>query len=194
VAADRSFGEGIVLPDNDIRELEHRAVERSVEIVSRRRFEDLDRPTPCEGWTASDLLAHLTVQHHGFAATAEGRGADPTAWRVTAAADRPSTAEESVSRYLRAAERVTTVFAAADVVADRFALAGFSADAVSPAMQANGFHFIDHLVHGWDAHVTARPRPADLVAPRACLMSLSQSCPLRTARGLNGFGPWMEGR
>lgn len=95
------------MPDSDIRELDHRAVERSVKIVSRLRPEDLDRPTPCEGWTASDLLA-LTVQHHGFAAAAEGRGADPTAWRVTPAPDRPSTAEESVSRYLRAAERVTT--------------------------------------------------------------------------------------
>ena len=182
------------MPDNDIREFEHRAVERSVEIVSRLRPQDLDRPTPCEGWTASDLLAHLTVQHHGFAAAAEGPRCRPHGLAGDA---RPGSTVDGRRVSEPLSSRGGTGddgFAAADVVADRFALAGFSADAVSPAMQATGFHFIDHLVHGWDAHVTARPRPADLVAPRACLMSLSQSCPLRTARGLSGFGPWMEGR
>ena len=52
----------------DIRELDRRAVLASVEVVSRVTAADLGRATPCAGWTLGDLLAHMTVQHHGFAA------------------------------------------------------------------------------------------------------------------------------
>lgn len=132
------------MPDKDIRELDRRAVERSVEIVSRVQRADLSRPTPCDAWTVSELLAHMTAQHHGFAAAAEGRGGDLSVWQVSSAADGP------VPDYVHSAGRVTRAFAASNVLKDRFALAEFGAGAVFPAMQAMGFHFIDYLVHGWD--------------------------------------------
>ena len=60
----------------DIRDLDARAVRASVDVVEEITAVDLSRPTPCAGWTLGDLLAHMTVQHQGFAAAAAGRGAD----------------------------------------------------------------------------------------------------------------------
>ncbi|MEV4456397.1 TIGR03086 family metal-binding protein [Microbispora sp. NPDC049633] len=127
----------------DIRELDRRAVRASVEMVAEVRPGDLGRPTPCADWNLGGLLAHMTAQHHGFAAAAEGRGADPDAWLAPPARD-------PVWAYAAAAERVTAAFAAEGVLDRGFALPELGADAVFPAVQAIGFHFIDYLVHGWD--------------------------------------------
>ncbi|WP_415795013.1 maleylpyruvate isomerase N-terminal domain-containing protein, partial [Mycolicibacterium frederiksbergense] len=48
------------------------AVLHSVAIVEAVTASDLDLPTPCAGWTVADLLAHMTVQHRGFAASVRG--------------------------------------------------------------------------------------------------------------------------
>ena len=62
------------------------APNRRAEVDRRRRIGPdwpiSTEPTPCEGWTLADLLAHMTVQHRGFAAAARGLGADPDVWRV----------------------------------------------------------------------------------------------------------------
>lgn len=128
----------------DIRELDRRAVRASVDLVAKAAAEDLGRPTPCAGWTLADLLAHMTAQHHGFAAAAEGPGADLAAWRVEPSGD------DALSAYAAAAERVTTAFAQDGVLDREFALPEFGKDLTFPAAQAIGFHFIDYLVHGWD--------------------------------------------
>ena len=127
----------------DILELDRRAVQASVDIVAEVRPGDLARPTPCAGWTLADLLAHMTAQHLGFAAAAEGRGADLGVWR-----ERP--APDPVRAYAAAAERVTAAFAAEGVLDRGFVLPEVGGDAPFPAVQAIGFHFIDYLVHGWD--------------------------------------------
>ncbi|MGH7292829.1 MAG: maleylpyruvate isomerase N-terminal domain-containing protein, partial [Myxococcota bacterium] len=44
------------------------AVLASIDVVDTVRPEDLHLPTPCAGWNLVDLLAHMTVQHRGFAA------------------------------------------------------------------------------------------------------------------------------
>ncbi|MGI5171780.1 TIGR03086 family metal-binding protein [Spirillospora sp. CA-253888] len=127
----------------DIRELDRRAVQAGVDIVARLTGADLDRPTPCAGWAARDLLAHMTVQHRGFAAAARGTGGDPAVWAVRPLADDP------VKDYAAAAEEVLTAFAEPDVLDRRFTLAEFQGQAF-PAPMAIGFHFIDYVVHGWD--------------------------------------------
>ncbi|MDP9847250.1 uncharacterized protein (TIGR03086 family) [Streptosporangium lutulentum] len=128
----------------DVRELDRRAVLASVDLVATVAIEDLGRSTPCDGWTLADLLAHMTVQHHGFAAAAEGAGADLSVWRVEPLGD------DAVSAYAVAAERVTAAFAADGVPDREFALPEFGKGATFPASQAIGFHLIDYLVHGWD--------------------------------------------
>ncbi|MFC9970312.1 TIGR03086 family metal-binding protein [Spirillospora sp. NPDC127200] len=127
----------------DIRELDRRAVQAGVDVVAHLTGADLDRSTPCEGWAARDLLAHMTVQHHGFAAAARGTGGDPAVWAVRPLADDP------VKAYAAAAEEVLTAFAEPGVLDRHFTLAEFQGRTF-PAPMAIGFHFIDYVVHGWD--------------------------------------------
>lgn len=128
----------------ELPDLDRRAVAVSVGAVARLRPDDLERPTPCADWTLADLLAHMTVQHHGFAAAAEGRGADPEAWRA-----RPLDADP-VAAYTAAASRVATAFGADGVLDRPFALPEFGDGAEFPGRQAIRFHLVDYVVHGWD--------------------------------------------
>lgn len=59
-----------MLTNRDIRTVHRTAVLASVDVVDNVTTEDLSRPTPCAGWNLSQLLAHMTVQHRGFAAAA----------------------------------------------------------------------------------------------------------------------------
>jgi uncharacterized protein (TIGR03086 family) len=128
----------------DIRELDRRAVLASAEVVSTASANDLDRATPCVDWTLGDLLAHMTVQHYGFAAAARGHGADLEVWRVRPLGHR------AVAAYTEAAEHVIAAFAEDGVLEREFVLPEFRTGPAFPAARAIGFHFIDYLVHGWD--------------------------------------------
>ncbi|OYN75414.1 TIGR03086 family metal-binding protein [Mycolicibacterium sphagni] len=123
------------------------AVITSIELVDTVRPTDLDRPTPCTGWDLADLLAHMTVQHRGFAAAARGHGADLGNWRVETVVD--AVREDPALAYAHAANDVLEAFWA---VKDNipFALPEFGDNAVFPAQIAMGFHFVDYVVHGWD--------------------------------------------
>ena len=105
---------------------------------------DLGRPTPCAEWTLGDLLAHMTVQHNGFAAAAAGRGADLDVWKTSAPATDP------VTEYAMAAELVLAAFAEPGVLERGFSLPEIIPGMEFPAAQAISFHFIDNVVHGWD--------------------------------------------
>lgn len=128
----------------DFRELDARAVRASADVVSAVTPADLGRPTPCADWTLGDLLAHMTVQHQGFAAAAAGGGADLDVWKVRAPGPDP------VTDYAIAAELVIAAFAAPGVLDRGFALPEILPGAEFPAAQAISFHFIDYVVHGWD--------------------------------------------
>ena len=121
-----------------------RAVLGSVAVVSRITADELRRDTPCAGWHLGDLLAHMTIQHDGFAAAATGHGADPAVWRP-----RPLGADPT-GEYAAAAHRVLDAFAAPDVLTREFALPEISAAVTFPAERAIGFHLVDYVVHGWD--------------------------------------------
>jgi len=128
----------------DIRELDRRAVRDSVEVVATVTADDLGRATPCSEWTLGELLAHMTAQHHGFAAAAAGRGADPAEWE-----EHPLGAD-AVSAYVTAADRVVAAFAEDGVLERQFAIPAITTKMTFPGAQAIGFHFIDYVVHGWD--------------------------------------------
>ena len=130
--------------DTDIVRLDAQAVRGSVRIVSQARVADLARPTPCSGWTLADLLAHMTAQHHGFAAAAAGDGADLVHWQTGAPVADP------VGEYAAAAEQVMAAFAAAGVLDGEFVLPEISSKLRFPAAEAIGFHLVDYVVHGWD--------------------------------------------
>ncbi len=100
----------------DIRDLDARAVRASVDLVAGITAVDLGRPTPCAEWTLGHLLAHVTVQHKGFAAAAAGRGADPEAWKVTAPGSDP------VAAYAIAAELLIAAFVEPGALEREFSL------------------------------------------------------------------------
>jgi uncharacterized protein (TIGR03086 family) len=148
-------GRGIV-------DLDARVVEVTVSLVKQAGLLDLDRPTPCAGWTLADLIAHMTAQHYGWIAAAVGHGADLSVWQPG-----PPVADP-IGEYAEAARRVLEAFSDEGVLDREFALAEISPVLRFPAAQAISFHFIDYLVHGWDVARSLgadyQPEPAVLAA------------------------------
>jgi uncharacterized protein (TIGR03086 family) len=138
------------MPTNksDFRPLHRVAVLQSIDVVNTVAKNDLARPTPCEGWTLLDLLAHMTVQHRGFAAAARGLGAEPSSWDVESVVD--AVRSDHVREYADAAHDVLDAFAADGTPEAQFELPEFDEGAVFPGEMAMGFHFVDYVVHGWD--------------------------------------------
>lgn len=164
---------------NELLALHGRAVLTSVDVVSRMRPGDLGRPTPCSEWTLADLLAHMTVQHYGFAAAAAGNGGDPAVWKTGPLGNDP------VADYATAAERVLTAFAQDGVPDREFTLFEFRPVSTFPAAAAIGFHLIDYVVHGWDV---ARSLGMDYeLAPD--LAELALRIALRVPNGPNRLEP-----
>jgi uncharacterized protein (TIGR03086 family) len=135
--AQSTAGHGIV-------DLDARVVEATVGLVKQAGLLDLDRPTPCAGWTLADLIGHMTAQHYGWIAAAVGHGADLSVWQPG-----PPVADP-IGEYAEAARRVLEAFSDEGVLEREFALAEISPVLRFPAAQAISFHFIDYLVHGWD--------------------------------------------
>lgn len=132
------------MTESDLLDLHARAVRASVSVVSQVTADDLELPTPCADWTLGELLAHMTVQHDGFAAAAAGNGGDPTLWEPQPLGPDP------VAAYAAAAERVAAAFAQEGVLEREFALPEISPITTFPGKQAIGFHLIDYVVHAWD--------------------------------------------
>jgi uncharacterized protein (TIGR03086 family) len=151
--------------NQDIRSFHRVAVLASVDLVNTVTPADLQRATPCGVWDLSQLLAHMTVQHRGFAAAARGDGADLAHWDAATVAD--AVAADPAGAYAAAAADVLEAFGDDKVLAATFALPEFGPDAAFPGEQAVGFHFVDYVVHGWDvAKAIDRPftLPADVIS------------------------------
>jgi uncharacterized protein (TIGR03086 family) len=132
---------------SDVRSVHRAAVLASVDVVAVVTGDDLRGPTPCAGWNLLDLLAHMTVQHHGFAAAARG-GDSPTVWEPARVAD--AVATDPGGTYAAAAADVLDAFAADGALDAAFPLPEFSPGATFLGAQAISFHFVDYVVHGWD--------------------------------------------
>ncbi len=138
--------------NTDVRPHHRLAVLHSVDVVNTVTRADLDRPTPCAGWNLGTLLAHMTVQHRGFAAAARGNGADTERWRPATVTD--AVRADPAGTYAAAAQDVLDAFAADGVTDAQFALPDFGPGATFPGAMAIGFHFVDYVVHGWDVAAT----------------------------------------
>jgi uncharacterized protein (TIGR03086 family) len=154
-----------MLTNQDIHSKHRIAVLASVDVVNTVTPKDLHRATPCDGWDLSQLLAHMTVQHRGFAAAARGDGADPARWDSATVAD--AVVADPTGAYATAATDVLDAFADDSVLDASFALPEFGPGATFPGSQAIGFHFVDYVVHGWDvARAIDAPftLPADVIS------------------------------
>jgi uncharacterized protein (TIGR03086 family) len=133
---------------NELRFLDAIATRKSLDLVERITPEDLTKTTPCASWTLHGLLSHMATQHHGFAAAADGDGADPAHWRTI------RLGEDPVADYRASVNRVLSAFAVHDLEDRKFTLPEFAADFTFAADKALGFHFIDYVVHSWDVAKT----------------------------------------
>jgi len=133
----------------DVLELDRIAVQEACRVVeSAGDGHDgvWERETPCAGWNLRRLVAHMTAQHHGFAAAARGVGGDPGYWREREGTGEPARAHRA------AADAVLGAFAEPGVLEREFVLpelgGGF------PGRTAIAFHFVDYVVHAWDVAAT----------------------------------------
>ncbi|RDD87697.1 TIGR03086 family metal-binding protein [Streptomyces parvulus] len=148
----------------DIRKLDRTAVLETVRLVRQADPTHWDLPTPCAGWTLRLLVAHMTGQHHGFAAAAAGGGADLADWRPAETGDDPSAA------YRDAAWTAIDAFARPGALTREYTLPEISTTVRFPATVAIGFHFLDHVVHGWDvARTLGVPLELDEATTEAAL-------------------------
>jgi len=174
---------------SDVRPFHRIAVQASVDAVAAVTRHDLRRPTPCAGWNLLDLLAHMTVQHHGFAAAARGAGDSPTVWASDRVAD--AVAADPAGTYAAAAADVLDAFAADRVLDATFSLPEFGPGATFPGAIAIGFHFVDYVVHGWDVARSVGARfalPDDVVAAVLPLVFVIPDGDYRATDGAP-FGP-----
>ncbi|MGQ4435184.1 MULTISPECIES: TIGR03086 family metal-binding protein [unclassified Streptomyces] len=130
----------------DIVELDRIAVHEALRVVESAQAEDWERDTPCAGWDLRRLVAHMAVQHHGFAAAARGTGQDLDSWRE------PADMSEPARTHRAAATDVLAAFAEPGATEREFTLPELGAS--FPGRTAISFHFVDHVVHAWDVAAT----------------------------------------
>jgi len=128
---------------DDIRSFDERAVRGSVALVEQLTPDDLGRPTPCGHWNLGELLAHMAVQHDGFAAASTGALTELDVWE-------PRPLGDPAADYAAAADRVIAAFVDDDVLERRFTLPEISSEISFSGRTAISFHFVDYVVHAWD--------------------------------------------
>ncbi|MEE6137097.1 TIGR03086 family metal-binding protein [Mycobacterium sp. 050128] len=177
---------------SDIRPLHRIAVLHSIDVVNAVAGADFAKPTPCGDWTLLDLLAHMTVQHRGFAAAARGAGADLENWNADAVVE--AVRADHARVYADAALDVIDAFAADGRPEAVFRLPEFGEGAAVPGAMAMGFHFVDYVVHGWDVAASLGLRyelPADVIAAALPLVLAVPDGEFRSGQGAP-FGPALE--
>ena len=105
-----------------LRALHRVAVLDSAAVVALATGEDLERPTPCGDWVLDELLRHMAVQHHGFAAAASGRATLLAEWHM------PPPMPDPIGHYARSVDVLLAAFADDDVLGRRISLPEVSSD------------------------------------------------------------------
>ena len=151
-----------------LRALHRVAVLDSAAVVALATGEDLERPTPCGDWVLDELLRHMAVQHHGFAAAASGRATLLAEWHM------PPPMPDPIGHYAHSVEVVLAAFADDDVLGRRISLPEVSSDVDFSASQVLKMHLIDSVVHTWDvARTLGKPYvPEDELGEAALRIAL----------------------
>jgi uncharacterized protein (TIGR03086 family) len=139
-----SWGVARLLNMADLVQCHRSVLESSVVIVDHVTTLDLERPTPCIGWTLRQLLAHMVGQNYGFAAAADGKRHDRAVF-----ADRP-VGDQPAAEYATSARRLLEAFGVPALIETSMYLPEVRAGITVPAPTAIGFHLVDYVAHGWD--------------------------------------------
>lgn len=164
----------------------------SVRVLEHAGPADWQRPTPCADWDLRALVSHMAGQHHGFAAAADGAGADLRHWRPRPLRlDDDPPGDDPIAVYRAAVTRVVESFARPGAVERRFDLPEISTTRTFPAAVAVEFHFLDHTVHTWDMAkaIGLDWEPADDIAEAALTVALRVPDDERRRAPGAAFGP-----
>ena len=152
----------------DVQLLE-RALKTTREVVANTKPEQLDDPSPCDGWNVRQLLDHLIGMTATFAAGAAGENPDATEGKDWIGNDH-------VASFDKVAKDAVTAFGRPGVMEETFKYPWGE----TPAVAALGLTISDVAVHGWDlAKATGqRPEMDDDVAPAVYETTTSMMQPL----------------
>ena len=190
----------------DIIELLEQGYAWTAERVAQVSPDDLDTPTPCEGWQLRDLLDHMLGSLDRLAGAAEGEAAETQAETQTpaptpsagptATAGRTATVSPTPTdrlgddcghaAFAAVRKRALTVWHEPDVMARTCELPLGSL----PAPVAAHINLVEVVVHGWDisqATGEAADIPPELAEP---ILEFARQA-IGPARG-RAFGPDLE--
>jgi uncharacterized protein (TIGR03086 family) len=175
---------------------DRRAVRASVDALATWRPSENDPPTPCAGWRLTDLVAHMTVQQHGFARALAGERTVLADWEPVPHADPLGAYRASCDAVLAVLDRLTDP--------DAPTLLPEIRDEPIPAGMVVGFHLVDNVVHAWDAARSLGVSPVVDDDAVAAALEVARAVPDDDRRGQEGSsfdrglqvpadaGPWAE--
>lgn len=151
-------------------------------LIDGVRTDQLDAPTPCDGWTVRDLLEHLfAVEERLRLFTVTGD--------VTDAATELPLPDGDLGQAFRAAARTGLDAWADDAMMSREVIAPWGK---SPGAAAVAAYAEEHVAHGWDlAIATGQPAEADPALAQAALGIAKDFIPA-DIRGQIPFGEVIE--
>lgn len=172
---------------SDIIELLEQGFSWTADRVAQVRPEDLDTPTPCEGWQLRHLLNHMLASLERLAGAVEGEVAEPSQFdaQTQALTDRLG-GDCGHAAFAAVRQRAMTVWHHPDVMARTCELPLGSL----PASMAAPINLVEVVVHGWDvsqATGEAAAIPSELAEP---ILEFSRHA-VDPARG-RAFGPDLE--
>lgn len=137
-------------PATPIQQVWRDHVQPFTAVVTRVR--DWDAPSPCEGWTARDVLTHVIdserdfLRDHGHPLPDTGGiGSDPVPSSTASAS--PDLSEDPAGRWLRHAASIDALLGDASIAGESFD--GFFGPTTIGETWAT-FYCFDLLVHRWD--------------------------------------------
>ena len=180
------YSRAMTVTGADIVELDRIAVHEALRVLELAGSADWERDTPCAGWDLRRLVAHMTAQHHGFAAAARGAGREAAHWQE------PQDMSEPARVHRAAATSVLAAFAEPGSTEREFALPELGGS--FPGRLAVRFHFVDYVVHAWDVAAaigTPVELPDDVLHAALVTARLVPTDPARRGPG-NAFAPALD--
>lgn len=155
--------------------------------VAQVQPDDLDAPTPCEGWQLRHLLDHMLASLDRLAAAAEGQVADAQQLDPSDPASIGHLGDDcGRAAFTAVKHRALTAWRQPDVMARTCQLPLGDV----PAPMAANINLVEVVVHGWD--VSQATGEAAAIPPELAEPILAFSRPtIADARG-SAFGPDLE--
>lgn len=166
----------------DVIDLLDKGYAWTAERVARVTPDDLDTPTPCEGWRLRDLLDHMLASLGRLADAADGQVPEPGRSDPDASGDRLGD-DCGKATFAAVRQRAMTVWRQPGVMAGTVQLPLGSL----PASMGAHINLVEVVVHGWDvsqATGEAATIPPELAEP---MLDFSRQT-VEPARG-RAFGP-----